>query len=134
MPRDGGSSRRAGGGRAPVARAGAPPMNVPGIVTVVAIVLFLWGVITLVRRIAESEGTGGPAGGRTSGRGDHRTSGRADQRTRGPSGARDDDIDWEELRGAEDEVRDLGTQTRPEDGWEGDDWGPGAPKREPPGV
>jgi hypothetical protein len=37
-----------------------------------------------------------------------------------------DDIDHDELEAAEREVRDLGVDQRPEDGWEGDDWGPGA--------
>jgi len=34
--------------------------------------------------------------------------------------------DHDELNAAEREVRDLGVQQRPEDGFEGDDWGPGA--------
>jgi hypothetical protein len=34
--------------------------------------------------------------------------------------------DHDELDAAEREVRDLGVQQRPEDGFEGDDWGPGA--------
>ena len=33
--------------------------------------------------------------------------------------------DEQELEQAEREVRDLGVDRRPEDGWEGDDWGPG---------
>ena len=36
--------------------------------------------------------------------------------------------DLEQLEGAEDEVRDLGAGHGPEDGFEGDDWGPGAAK------
>jgi hypothetical protein len=83
-----------------------------GLFTILAIVLGIWGVITLVRRIAEQEAQGrGPA--------DTRTRGRAD----------DDAIDYEELRRAEEEVRDLDVNARPEDGFEGDDWGPGAPRR-----
>jgi len=38
----------------------------------------------------------------------------------------DDGIDREELEAAEREVRDLDGGLRPEDGFEGDDWGPGA--------
>ena len=34
--------------------------------------------------------------------------------------------DQDELEAAEREVRDLGVNQRPEDGFEGDDWGPGA--------
>jgi len=37
-------------------------------------------------------------------------------------------VDIEELEAAEREVRDLGVEQRPEDGFEGDDWGPGAAK------
>ncbi len=39
--------------------------------------------------------------------------------------------DREELEAAEREVRDLGVLQRPEDGFDGDDWGPGAAKRDP---
>jgi hypothetical protein len=39
-----------------------------------------------------------------------------------------DDIDWEELEKAEDEIRDVDPGANPEDGFEGDDWGPGVPK------
>ncbi|MEO8140299.1 MAG: hypothetical protein ABI742_11670 [Gemmatimonadota bacterium] len=35
-------------------------------------------------------------------------------------------VDADELEAAEREVRDLGVDQRPEDGFEGDDWGPGA--------
>jgi hypothetical protein len=97
-----------------------------------AVVLAVWGVITLVRRIAEQEEqghwragaqgrTGAPAYRRTEGQADRRTGGRAD----------DDGIDYDELRRAEEEVRDLDVNARPEDGFEGDDWGPGAPKKPP---
>lgn len=37
-----------------------------------------------------------------------------------------DSVDADELEAAEREVRDLGVDQRPEDGFEGDDWGPGA--------
>lgn len=45
------------------------------------------------------------------------------------SGDHDDPVepvDLEELEAAEREVRDLGIEQRPEDGFQGDDWGPGA--------
>ncbi len=35
-------------------------------------------------------------------------------------------VDQDELDAAEREVRDLDINQRPEDGFEGDDWGPGA--------
>ena len=40
-----------------------------------------------------------------------------------------DDIDREELDVAEREVRDLDLRQRPEDGFEGDDWGLGIARR-----
>lgn len=84
------------------------------LLTVLAAILLLWGLITLVRRIAEDEeqrrSRGGPS-------------------VRGPRER--DEIDYEELRRAEEEVRDLGADARPEDGFEGDDWGPGAPRKPP---
>ncbi len=40
-----------------------------------------------------------------------------------------EDIDWEELEEAEQEVRDRDIDARPEDGHSGDDWGPGTPRR-----
>jgi hypothetical protein len=43
-----------------------------------------------------------------------------------------DQIDREELEQAEREVRDLGAHQRPEDGYLGDDWGPGAGRPRPP--
>jgi hypothetical protein len=43
-------------------------------------------------------------------------------------GAADDGIDRETLEQAEREVRDLDVNARPEDGFSGDDWGPGAPR------
>ena len=83
-----------------------------------AIVLGIWGVITLVRRIAEQEAQGhGGAGAQT----DERTRVQADN----------DAIDYEELRRAEEEVRDLDVNARPEDGFEGDNWGPGTPGKPP---
>jgi hypothetical protein len=43
-----------------------------------------------------------------------------------------DDIDREELERAEREVRELETHQQPEDGFAGDDWGPGAGRPRPP--
>ncbi len=37
--------------------------------------------------------------------------------------------DLSELEAAEREVRDLGAGQQPEEGFAGDDWGPGAPKQ-----
>ena len=42
-----------------------------------------------------------------------------------------DDIDWDELEKAEDEIRDVDPGANPEDGFEGDDWGPGASRKPP---
>ncbi len=41
---------------------------------------------------------------------------------------RAEEIDHHALEQAEREVRDLDIHARPDDGWEGDDWGPGAPR------
>jgi hypothetical protein len=57
---------------------------------------------------------------------------RRDRSYRGPRLHADDGIDREELEQAEREVRDLGTHQRPEDGFLGDDWGPGAGRPRPP--
>lgn len=40
----------------------------------------------------------------------------------------DDEIDYKELEQAEREVRGLGSGQKPEDGFRGDDWGPGKPR------
>lgn len=84
--------------------------------TVLAVVLLAWGVVALVRMVLERE---------------------AEPRA-GEVGVRDayvadadDEIDYEELERAEEEVRDLDVNARPEDGFEGDDWGPGTPKPPP---
>ncbi len=42
-----------------------------------------------------------------------------------------DDIDWDELEKAEDEIRDVDPGANPEDGFEGDDWGPGTTRKPP---
>jgi hypothetical protein len=47
-------------------------------------------------------------------------------RTRVPDD--DEPIDWATLEEAEREVRELDVNQRPEDGFEGDDWGPGRPQ------
>jgi hypothetical protein len=39
-----------------------------------------------------------------------------------------DGIDYEELEQAEREIRELKADQRPEDGFQGDDWGPGTPR------
>jgi len=56
---------------------------------------------------------------------------RRDRRYPGPRLA-DDEIDREELEAAEREVRNLDPKARPEDGFPGDDWGPGASRPRPP--
>ena len=50
----------------------------------------------------------------------------------GPRVVGEDGIDREELEAAEREVRELESGQRPEDGFEGDDWGPGAAQPRPP--
>jgi len=50
----------------------------------------------------------------------------------GPRLVGDDGIDREELEAAEREVRELESGRQPEDGFEGDDWGPGAARPRPP--
>jgi hypothetical protein len=50
----------------------------------------------------------------------------------GPRLVGDDGIDRDELEAAEREVRELESGQRPEDGFEGDDWGPGASRPRPP--
>ncbi len=57
---------------------------------------------------------------------------RRDRRYPGPRLADDDGIDREELEAAEREVRDLDAKQRSEDGFLGDDWGPGASRPRPP--
>lgn len=50
----------------------------------------------------------------------------------GPRLVGDEGIDREELEAAEREVRELESNRQPEDGFEGDDWGPGAARPRPP--
>jgi hypothetical protein len=50
----------------------------------------------------------------------------------GPRLVGGDGIDRDELEAAEREVRGLESGRTPEDGFEGDDWGPGAARPRPP--
>lgn len=80
-------------------------------------VLCAWGFITIVRRISEEE------------KSEQLRDGKLDSGYRNQS--LKDSIDWEELEKAEDEVRDINPQAKPEDGFEGDDWGPGSAPKPP---
>ena len=57
---------------------------------------------------------------------------RRDRKYPGPRLHGDSGIDYEELEAAEREVRDLESQQKPDDGFLGDDWGPGATRPRPP--
>ncbi len=57
---------------------------------------------------------------------------RRDRSYPGPRLHGEEGIDREELEEAEREVRELDARHRPEDGFLGDDWGPGAGKPRPP--
>jgi hypothetical protein len=57
---------------------------------------------------------------------------RRDRSYPGPRLIDDDGIDRAELEAAEREVRDLDRGARPEEGFPGDDWGPGASRPRPP--
>ena len=57
---------------------------------------------------------------------------RRDRRYPGPRLHGEEGIDREELEEAEREVRELDARQRPENGFLGDDWGPGAGKPRPP--
>lgn len=57
---------------------------------------------------------------------------RRDRSYPGPRLIDDDGIDREELEAAEREVRDLDPAAQPENGFPGDDWGPGASRPRPP--
>ena len=57
---------------------------------------------------------------------------RRDRSYPGPRLIDDDGIDRDELEAAEREVRDLDPSARPDDGFLGDDWGPGASRPRPP--
>ena len=78
-------------------------------------VLVVWAGIVALRRTRESVGEDA-AGARAR---------ELDEgRTRLPD--EDEPIDWATLEEAEREVRELDVDAKPEDGFEGDDWGPGA--------
>lgn len=87
--------------------------------------LVVWGFITTVRRMGETRETDRPQ--------DRRADAQTRSGRQGGSRQVDDDdgIDHEELERAEREVKDLDATTRPEDGFEGDDWGPGAGPKPP---
>ena len=57
---------------------------------------------------------------------------RRDRSYPGPRLIDDDGINRDELEAAEREVRDLDPSARPEEGFLGDDWGPGATRPRPP--
>jgi hypothetical protein len=57
---------------------------------------------------------------------------RRDRRYPGPRLHGEEGIDREELEEAEREVRELDARQRPENGFLGDDWGPGAGRPRPP--
>jgi hypothetical protein len=57
---------------------------------------------------------------------------RRDRTYPGPRLHDDEGIDREELEQAEREVRELESQQRPDEGFLGDDWGPGVGKPRPP--
>ena len=84
-----------------------------------AAVLVLWAGIAAVRRRAEYA---------------HRRMRRPEPpaATRSAASDGDDDIDWETLEQAERDVKDIDALSPPEEGFKGDDWGPGAPRGFPP--
>ena len=57
---------------------------------------------------------------------------RRDRRYPGPRRTEDEEIDRKELEAAEREVRDLDASQRVDEGYIGDDWGPGASRPRPP--
>lgn len=87
--------------------------------------LVVWGFITTVRRMGETRETDRPQDRLAD----------APTRSGRQEGSRqvteDDGIDYEELERAEREMKDLDATTQPEDGFEGDDWGPGAGPKPP---
>ncbi len=86
---------------------------------VVLAVLCAWAFITMVRRIAEQQGS------------EQLPDGTLRRGYRKEEGSLRDSIDWEELGRAEDEVRGIDPMAKPEEGFEGDDWGPGAAPKPP---
>jgi len=83
-------------------------------------VLCAWGFITIVRRMQEEEDSEKLQDGKSH-------SGYQRESLK-------DSIDWDELEKAEDEVRGIDPEAKPEDGFEGDDWGPGTAKTPKPPV
>jgi hypothetical protein len=81
------------------------------------------GLLLVARRKSESRDAGGLRDG------EPRVGGEEEK----DPGSLEDSIDWEELRKAEDEIRDVDPLAKPEDGFEGDDWGPGSARRPPLG-
>jgi hypothetical protein len=84
---------------------------------VVLALLCAWAFITIVRRIREEETS------------ERLRDGKVDSGYQNES--LKDSIDWDELEKAEDEIRDVDPLARPEDGFEGDDWGPGSVPKPP---
>jgi hypothetical protein len=84
--------------------------------------LAAWALITLVRRASESRGSGELPDAKL--RNGYQEYGEQSE-------SLEDSIDWDELEKAEDEVRGIDPEARPEDGFEGDDWGPGTTRRPP---
>ena len=84
-------------------------------------VLCAWGFITIVRRMGEER--------------DSEQLPDAKLHSGYQNESLKDSIDWDELQKAEDEVKGIDPLAKPEDGFEGDDWGPGsAPPPRPPAV
>lgn len=79
--------------------------------------LCAWGFITMVRGLSEER--------------DSQKVRDAGSRSRDEDGNLKDSIDWDELERAEDEVRGIDPEAKPEDGFEGDDWGPGSVPKPP---
>lgn len=80
-------------------------------------VLCAWGFITLVRRMAEERDS------------EQLPDATLDSGYQNES--LKDSIDWDELEKAEDEVKGIDPLAKPEDGFEGDDWGPGSAPKPP---
>ena len=82
--------------------------------------LAAWALITLVRKATEAQGSGELPDAKL--RGGYQEGGYQEE-------SLEDSIDWEELEKAEDEVREIDPEAKPEDGFEGDDWGPGTTRK-----
>ena len=79
--------------------------------------LCAWAFITMLRRIAEERQSEQLRD--------------AEPRSAHEQESLKDSIDWDELEKAEDEIRDVDPGANPEDGFEGDDWGPGSVPKPP---